>query len=514
MTANTPAPALSVRGAVKRFGTFTALNGADLDVEAGSIHALLGHNGAGKSTLISLIAGASTPTAGTIRLGGVAQAFSRPADAAGAGISVIYQHLSLVDSLTVSDNIFLGDEQTRGGALLRARQREQSRALLRRVGAACSPDDVVATLPIGQRQLVEVAKALHRRAAVLVLDEPTAALSDTEAVRLGELILQLRDEGLAIIYVTHLLAEVERLADEVTVLRDGEVSFRGAARDLTRRQLVELISGSVSERAVAEPAERPTGPEVLRAVELTGHGFGPIDLTVEAGEIVALFGMLGSGRGELLETLAGARRAASGELRLSGHPYRPRSPQAATRAGVTLVADDRARNGLLPSLDVRENTLVSALSRLSRYGMRDRRRETESLTRARTSFAVIGANGTAITSLSGGNQQKVMLARATIASAAPKLLLLDGPTQGVDVGARSDIYASLRALVREHGTAILFSTTDPEEARDLADRVVIVRGGRIVAERRAAHTTDPELIHLASHGTDDTDDPQGVSRDH
>ena len=512
MTTVSSAPAapeiLAVRGAVKRYGVFAALRGVDLTVHPGTIHALLGHNGAGKSTLIEIIGGANPLTEGTIVLEGEPRQFTGPREANQHGISVIHQHLSLVDSLSVADNVFLGDEITGGGFLRRREQVAETRRLLERVGASCRPGDLVSQLPAAQRQLVEIAKALRRDTRLLILDEPTAALSDTESQRLGSLILQLRGEGLGIIYVTHLLQEVERLADEVTVLEDGRVSFSGSARELTRADLVRLISGDraahpvPSETALLRVAARADDAPAIETTGLHGDGFGPMDLTLAPGEIVGLFGMLGSGRGEFLETLAGARRASSGIMRFSGQSTAFSSPAQASRSGVHLVGADRARSGVLHGMSVFDNMLISAFPRLSHGSWRDARAERGLYDETVRAFDLRATARSMIGTLSGGNQQKVMLGRAAYASEEPRVLLLDGPTQGVDVGARADIYRSLRTLADRRGVAVLFSSSDPEEMLDLADRILVVRGGEVVAELNARTATDTRLISLASHGAD------------
>ncbi len=497
---------LTVRGAVKRYGAFAALRGVDLSVRRGSIHALLGHNGAGKSTLIEIIGGANQLTEGSMEFEDGPLQLSSPREANSLGISVIHQHLSLVDSLTVADNIFLGEEISRMGLLRRRDQVAEAQRALERVGANCRPQDLVAQLSAAQRQLVEIAKALRRDTRLLILDEPTAALSDTESQRLGSLILQLRDEGLGIIYVTHLLQEVERLADDVTVLEDGTVSHTGSAQNLTRDDLVRLISGDrVSHPVLTETAQlrvvaRAEGTQAIETEALSGDGFGPIDLAIAPGEVVGLFGMLGSGRGELLETLGGARRASSGAIGYEGRRTSFSSPARAARAGVHLVGADRARSGVLHGMSVFDNLLVAALPRLSRGGLRTPRAERHLYDEAVRALDLRATARSMIGTLSGGNQQKVMLGRAAYASAQPMALLLDGPTQGVDVGARADIYRSLRELAELRGVAVLFSSTDPEEMLDLADRILVVRQGSIVAELDARDATDTQIIALASHG--------------
>ncbi|MGW0821051.1 sugar ABC transporter ATP-binding protein [Streptomyces sp. NPDC002845] len=580
---------LRIRGLSKSFGGVRALDGVDLTVPMGQVHALLGHNGAGKSTLIKCLGGAFPPDAGTIEVGGKAYTRLSPRESIDAGVAIIFQTLSVVDALTVTENIFLGQEWTRYGRIDRRAQEEVAAGLLKRVAATCSPRDRVGDLPMGQRQLVEIAKALSRSASVLVLDEPTAALSGAERDALAERVEDLRTQGLAIVYVTHLLSEVERLADAVTVLRDGRVTHHSAVAGHTRRELVEAIAGrppgetgetgetgespgehpresgesapresgrlGPHERAAApasagaggspetvrehpyepatyEPASREpsgtppdprrdtcrdtrrgdtreparsAGPPRLAVEALRGPGFGPVSLTVAEGEHVGLFGLIGSGRTRMLETLFGRRRASGGTIRVGDRTVAPTRPAEALAAGIALVPADRRGQGLFPVLGAQDNALLPSIRPLARSGIRALGAERR----------VFGALAEAVglrparprlpaAAFSGGNQQKLLLGRWINEARHVDVLLLDEPTQGVDVGARQEIYRVVSSLAADRGTAVLFASSDPEEVVALADRCLIVAAGHVVGELSGTELTEQALlsaVHDADTGT-------------
>ncbi|MFI9752985.1 sugar ABC transporter ATP-binding protein [Streptomyces collinus] len=484
---------LRISGLTKSFGGVRALDGVDLTVPAGQVHALLGHNGAGKSTLIKCLGGAYPPDAGTIEVGGTSYIRLTPRESIASGVAIIFQTLSVVDALTVAENIFLGQEWTRHGRIDRHAQEEVAAGLLQRVAAKCSPRDRVGDLPMGQRQLVEIAKALSRSAAVLVLDEPTAALSGAETDALAQRVEDLRTQGLAIVYVTHLLGEVERLADAVTVLRDGRVAHHATVSGQTRRELVEAIAGRPAQAVTKSP--RPPAPPRLVAEDLRGPGFGPVGLSVAEGERVGLFGLIGSGRTRILETLYGRRRATAGTIRVGDRTVAPARPADALAAGIALVPADRRAQGLFPSMTAQDNALLPSVKPLSRLGVRALSAERR----------VFGALATAVGlrparprlpagAFSGGNQQKLVLGRWINEARQVDVLLLDEPTQGVDVGARQEIYRVVSTLAEEHGTAVLFASSDPEEIVALADRCLIVARGRIAGELSGAELTEQALL--------------------
>ncbi|GAP45664.1 sugar ABC transporter ATP-binding protein [Streptomyces azureus] len=575
---------LRIRGLTKSFGGVRALHGVDLTVPAGQVHALLGHNGAGKSTLIKCLGGAYPPDAGTIEVGGTSYTRLTPRESIAAGVAIIFQTLSVVDALTVAENIFLGQEWTRYGRIDRRAQEEVAAGLLQRVAARCSPRDRVGDLPMAQRQLVEIAKALSRSASVLVLDEPTAALSGAETDALAQRVEDLRAQGLAIVYVTHLLSEVERLADAVTVLRDGRVTHQATVAGQTRRDLVEAIAGRPTEavhgprRATGTDAPEPprrTGPRAQRPryapgsdgdetrgvpstdaqrpryapvpaghdarrtpspdaqeprrapdrdeytpgpdtpepqrtpapprliVEaLRGPGFGPVGLTVTEGERVGLFGLIGSGRTRILETLYGRRRATAGTIRVGERTVSPARPADALGAGIALVPADRRAQGLFPSLSAQDNALLPAVRTLARYNVRALRTERRVFDALATAVGLRPARpGLPAGAFSGGNQQKLVLGRWINEARHVDVLLLDEPTQGVDVGARQEIYRVVSGLAAERGTAVLFASSDPEEIVALADRCLIVARGRIVGELSGTGLTEQALLS-AVHDAD------------
>jgi ribose transport system ATP-binding protein len=417
-----------------------------------------------------------------------------------------------VPSLTVAENVFLGDEQRAGLRIDDAAQEAEAGRLLAQFGRPIRPDAPVSRLNVGDRQLVEIAKALHRSPKLLVLDEPTAALGEKESEQLGLHLRRLRDEGLAILYVTHLIGEVFAIADRVTVLRDGQIVLTDSVAKVNAAQVIEAISPASGQRIVAGSQERGKSSDspVLELDDVVVDGVGPVSLSLHSSEILAVFGLLGSGRTELLEGIYGSREIASGLLRVGGRPFRATSPIAALRAGLALVAGERIRQSIFDKMSTMDNMLLPHVGRLSRWFTRRIRTERKIFEdTARRLRLQPDDPDTRAWALSGGNQQKLAVGRWLAALDHVDVLLMDEPTQGIDIGARRDLYELVRRLAHQDGKSVLFTSSDPEETLSLADRVLVLRRGRIVAELAPEGLSEQRILSIA-HGAESIE--SGVDR--
>lgn len=495
------APLLRMRDITKRFAGVTALGGVDLEVRAGEVHCLLGQNGAGKSTLIKILAAAHQPDEGEISWAGETVRLASPVEAMRLGISTIYQELDLAPGLSVTENVFLGHELSRFGFSSRGVATARTRELLERLGHGdLDPSRLAGSLAPAEQQVVSMARALSHNTRLLILDEPSAVLDQEEVRNLFRVIRGLTAQGVAILYISHRLEEIREIGDRITVLKDGRTVATGLPVDGTpTSELIKLMTGRAIEYVFPPRGATPDGAAVvLTATGLSdGATFRDIDLTVRAGEIVGLAGLVGSGRSEIVETIYGARRAATGSVTVDGVPLRG-SVSDAVKAGVGLCPEERKSQGLLLDQAVYRNVTVSSLARFARAGFLDSRAERQQAKLLGESLDVRPAGvDRPVRTLSGGNQQKVVLARWLLRGC--KVLLLDEPTRGVDVGARSEIYALIRRLA-DSGVAVVVVSSEVEEVLGLSDRVLVIREGRVVHEGPAADIDESGVLDLVMEG--------------
>jgi ribose transport system ATP-binding protein len=496
---------LEVQGLGKRYGGVHALRAADLRVEPGRIHAILGENGAGKSTLIKLIAGVVAPDDGRLLLDGQPVAFASPAAANAAGIVCVFQELSLIPDLSVADNLFLNAPPKRFGLIDRRAQRRLAEEALARAGAAdIHPLALVKDLSLSRRQMVEIAKALARRPRLLILDEATSALTAADVTQVYAVLKRLRADGLALLYISHRMHEIAELADECTVFCDGRSVAHFAAGTKTDTEIVELMIGRAYSGVFPDKPVRPPAAAAdtqpprldLRGLHWT-HRLTDISLQLRAGEIVGLGGLDGQGQRELLLALFGVLRGCRGELLIDGRPAPITGPHAAKqpRIGMALIPEDRKTEGLMLPMSVRENLSFAALGALSRGGVIDRGAERAAVERMMALLAVrCDGMDVAAGSLSGGNQQKLVIGKWLMM--APRIILLNDPTRGIDVGTKQEIYQLLRRLADE-GAALLFYSTDHDELVGCCDRVLVMVEGCVRRELVGAQITEHALVGAA-----------------
>jgi ABC-type sugar transport system ATPase subunit len=490
------APLLEIQEVSKSFAGTQALSRVSLTLAAGEVHALVGENGAGKSTLVNIIAGVLRPDEGAIRIGGEVISIENPRRAQALGIGMVFQELSLVESLTVAENVFDNRAPARLGLTDWRRLNERTRGILALLGLAVEPTAMVADLPVGKRQLVEIAKALSLDVRILILDEPTSALAPDEVESLFTVIRRLRAQGIGVIYITHRMAELFAIADRVTVLRDGHVITSRATAECDTNAIIRAMVGRDLE-AVSVRSSAGVGAPLLEARGLSRAGsFESVDLTLHVGEIVGLAGLMGAHRTDLGRTLVGALPQTGGQIRLNGNSVRLNDVGAAMRNGIAYVTDDRKADGLFLDMSIAGNVIATTLRRFSRFGLINTRAATRAAQQRMAALRIKAPDSQQLVArLSGGNQQKVMLAKGL--EAGPRIFIIDEPTKGVDIGAKREIHQILRGLA-DASAALLVISSDLPELLQLCDRILVMREGRLVGELDREAATEETVMTTAA----------------
>ncbi len=481
-----------------------ALDEVDFNVYRGKVNVLVGENGAGKSTLMKILAGVVRATEGELVLDGEPIEVKSPHDAERYGIGIIYQEMNLFPNLSVSENIFMARELVSGGMVIRANeQRERTRDLMERMEQPIDADALVSNLRIGQQQIIEIAKALAQDVRILIMDEPTSALSNAEVDILFRVIRELKSNGVSIVYISHKLDELLQIGDYVTVLRDGKMVAEESCANIDVPWIVEQMVGKNPDGLFMHEAHE-IGEELLRIDELTilrlggGYTLDHVSLSVHRGEILGLYGLMGAGRSELFECLAGIRDDFTGEIWLEGSQVRSPSIQKRIQMGLTLVPEDRQRDGLVQSMSVANNMLLSSLKKYLNVFYLSRKKEKETVVQSVKDLAVKVADPNhLITSLSGGNQQKVVVAKSLLTN--PKVLLLDEPSRGIDVAAKSEIFEIMNQLANQ-GFAIIFASSELKEIIAVADRILVLSKGAITGEFAYGEGTEEALVAASAVG--------------
>ncbi len=493
------APLLEVRQVTKQFPGVLALREVDLTLNRGEVLAVIGENGAGKSTRMKILAGVQPPDEGEIFIDEQPAHLLSVEAALEAGVALIHQELNLADNLTVGANIFLGREPLRLGLIDHSRVQRESREFLDSVGLEVNPATLVRELPVGKQQMVEIAKALSINARVLIMDEPTSSLSQRETENLFEVIKDLRERGVSIVYISHRLGEVKELADRVSVLRDGENAGELTREYINHNSMVRLMVGR-DLSAFYHHTPREPEETVLKVTGLRtpAHPEFELDFDVHAGEIVGLAGLVGAGRTELLQTLFGVTPTLGGSIEIEGKAVNPRTPNEAIAAGIALAPEDRKQQGIILGMAVRENMSLPSLRRDQRNGFLNRQQETDITAEMIDQMSIKTPSAEQVVRfLSGGNQQKVVLGKWL--AMEPKLLLLDEPTRGIDIGAKQEIYGLMENLA-QRGVAILFVSSEMEEVLGMSDRALVMHEGRLSGELSRDQLSEEAIMQLATGG--------------
>lgn len=483
---------LALQSVSRSFGPIEVLHGVDIALAPGRVHALIGENGAGKSTTMKIMTGYQPPSSGQVLVDGQPIGFANMGQAEDLGISLIHQEFNLAEQLTVEQNIFLGRELKRGFLLDKAAMRAKTRDLLARLDCRVSPDRIVSTLSNSDKQMVEIAKALLRDTRVLIMDEPTAVLTRAETAVLMRQVRVLRDQGAAVLFTSHKLDEVQDIADDLTIMRDGRVVWTGPAAQMDQHQMANAMVG----REVLDlfPAKASALGEVALQIDgltVPGHSQG-ISLTLRKGEILGIAGLIGSGRTETFEGLAGLRPA-TGQVRIKGQPVRITHPWDALDHGLCYLTEDRKTRGLLLQKGMRDNLTLQALSRFGGVFL-DKPAEERALDQAIRDFDIRGSRDVTVGHLSGGNQQKLLFAKVMLSE--PDIIIIDEPTRGIDIGTKQQMYGFIRRLAAE-GRAIIVISSEMQEVIGLSDRVLVMRHGRIAGELAGPAATEDAIVRLA-----------------
>jgi len=496
---------LELKDITKAYSGIVALKKADLKLRRGAVNVLVGENGAGKSTMMRIIAGVERPTLGEIWMEGERIQLDSPADAVRHGIGIVFQELNLFGNLSVAENIFATREITRGlrGIDHRA-QVEKANEFLGRLEAGISADTLAEDLPIGQQQLVEIARAVSLDTRILIMDEPTSALSAAEVDVLFRVIADLKARGVAIVYISHRLEELMRIGDYITVLKDGQITGHAKVKDIDTRWIVRSMIGSDA-KDFAKQVEHDVGTEVLRTEDIClpraqgGYAVDHVSLSVRKGEILGIYGLMGAGRSELFECIMGQHEHHTGKVFVDGVELKSRDTTKRIRDGLALIPEDRQRDGLVQSMSIANNLSMASLSQFVRAGFHiDLSREKQAIADAIRGLSIKAKNPDLdVTSMSGGNQQKVVIGKALMTG--PKVLLMDEPSRGIDVGAKADVFRTMRRLAGE-GLAILFSTSDLEEVMALSDRIAVMSNGRLVTVVARQDATEDMVISASAEG--------------
>ena len=489
---------LRLAGVSKHFPGVRALDGVHLELRAGEATALVGENGAGKSTLVKILTGIEQPDAGEVLIDGEPVSFAGPRDAWSAGVTAIHQETVMFDELSIVENVFMGHMPRRGPLVDWSAMRARTHELLRRLDCDIEPETRVKSLGVAQKHLVEIARALSHDARIVIMDEPTAALSAREIDDLFRIIAQLKSEGRSLLFISHKFEEIFRIADRFVCLRDGKQVGEGRIAETTPQQLVRLMIG----RSIEQVFPKRTVPLGGVALEVKGLGnateFADVSFALRKGEILGLYGLIGAGRSELMQAIFGLSRPASGEIRVNGQPCAIGAPADAVRAGIAYVPEDRQAQGIVPALGVRENVTLASLGRHAGRLLLSRRSELEETRRLGRRFAVRASNWEQrLRELSGGNQQKVVIAKWL--ATRPQIIILDEPTKGIDVGSKAAVHEFMVELAGE-GLAIVLVSSELPEVMGMSDRILVMHEGRIVREFDRSSMDAAAIVTAAAGG--------------